>query len=92
MTVSPQIIAQRGEEIYARKYKQEYEQKYQGQFVAISITSEKPFLADTPEAAMENAQQDDDKGLFHLIKIGSMGVFKVGFASSSHDDWIFQRK
>ena len=89
MPDAPQVIAEKGERIYRNKFQKEYEEKYPGKFLAIDINSEQGFIADTPEEAIEKAQAANPSGPFHLIKIGAAGVFRVGYSSGAHGDWIF---
>lgn len=89
---SPQVLAQKGENIYNNKYKQDYEKKYQGKFVAIDISTEKAYLADTPEEALKKAQKDNPEGFCHLVRVGSEGVFRIGYTSGNHGDWLFRQQ
>ena len=89
---SPQVLAQKGEDIYNKKYRKEYEEKYQGKFVAIDITTEMPYLADTLEEALAKAQAANPSGFYHLLKVGSDGVYKVRYSSKTHGDWLFQER
>ena len=91
MPASPQSIAEKGEAIYREKYQEEYERVFPGQFVAINIESGAAFIAETPEKAIENARASSPKGLLHLIKIGSSGVYRLGYVSSANANWIFGR-
>ena len=54
-------FAQRGEEIYRRKYKEKYEPIAKGKVLAIEIESENAFLADSVvQAAMMGRQKYPD--------------------------------
>ncbi len=90
MNATPQAIAEKGERIYKEKYQQEYEKTLAGKFVAIDINTEKASVADSPEEAFEAAQKDNPGGYYHLIKIGSPGVYRAGYTSAATRDWIFQ--
>jgi hypothetical protein len=91
MTGNPKQLAEKGEAIYRQKYKDEYERLYPGKFVAIDLASQKAFVADTPEAAVELLQKEIPGSFFHLIKVGSPGVFKVGYSVHNDErDWLFQ--
>jgi hypothetical protein len=79
MADKPQAIAERGEKIYAEKYKDTYEKQFLGQFVAIDIDSGESFVAKTPEQAISAAQAAKDGGFFHLIRIGAPGTYRVGY-------------
>lgn len=87
---NPKQLAEKGESIYKNKYQVEYERVHAGKFVAIDIGTEKAFVADTPEAAVELLQKENPKGFFHLIKVGSPGVFKVGYSIHNERDWLLQ--
>jgi hypothetical protein len=90
-TQNPKQLAEKGESIYKNKYQADYERLHAGKYVAIDINSEKAFVADTPEAAVELLQKENPKGFFHLIKVGSSGVYKVGYNIHHHErDWLFQ--
>ncbi len=77
----PKEIAAAGRAIYAEKYKDHYEEAYPDQFVAINLRTERAYVAHHPEDALCQAKDDDPEGLFHLIKIGSTGAFKVSYTS-----------
>ena len=87
---SPTEIAAEGERIYAEKYKQDYETKHPGKFVAIDVTSGEAYLAEFPEEAIQSAQAKSPTGLFHLIKIGAQGAFRVSYsATNARSNWLF---
>jgi hypothetical protein len=90
MNGNPKQLAEKGEAIYKAKYQTEYEQVYPGKYVAIDVTTEKAYVADTPERAIENLQSENAKAFFHLIRVGSLGVVKVGFSTQNGDDcnWL----
>ena len=90
MLAAPQFIAQKGESIYKEKFQQKYEKEYLGKFVAIDIDSEQAFVADSPVEAIEQVQKANPTGYFHLIKVGSPGVYRVGYTSEPHGDWLFR--
>jgi len=87
MLANPTEIAQRGEKIYDEKYRKEYEKKHHGRFVAIDVKSEAIYVADTPEAALEDGRKKSPSGVFYLMRVGFPGVFRVGYTSTeSHGD------
>jgi hypothetical protein len=91
MSTDPKTIADSGNRIYAEKYQQAYEANYPGQYAAIDVQTEEAFVAPTPEAAIRAAQAKNRGTMFHLIKIGSPGVFRVGYSASGvrRGDWVF---
>ena len=84
---SPQQIAEKGEQIYKEKYQSEYEKNHLGKFVAIEIDSGEAFLADTPEQAIEAVERARNGRLFHLIKVGSPGVYRMSYTNAGRD-WL----
>jgi hypothetical protein len=85
---NPKQIAEIGEKIYETTYKSAFEVEHPGRFVAIDVSTSKAFLGDTAEGAMEEAHKASPKGLFHLIKVGSPGAFRVGYANDTNLDWF----
>jgi hypothetical protein len=82
MPTDPNTIAERGNQIYATKYQQAYEAEHPGQYIAIDVQSEEAIVAPTPEDALRAARSKNESSMFHLIKIGSPGVFRVGYLAS----------
>jgi hypothetical protein len=88
--LNPEMIAEKGEQIYKDKLKEKLEDKHKGEFVAIDIDSEKYFLGDSPEAALKKATQKFPSKIFHLIRIGHLGVYKVSWSAGSNKyGWVF---
>ena len=87
---TPQQIAKKGEEIYAEKYRSKFEKKYLGKFVAIDVETGEAFLGDDPAEALTAAQKPNPTSSTHLIKIGSPGVYRVGYTSGTSRDWVFR--
>ncbi len=85
---SPQEAAKKGLAIYQEKYQQEYEKKFPGKFVAIDIQTGEAFVADSPEDALGTAQAKNPNGFFHLIRVGSAGVFRVGYTQHNAHEWF----
>ena len=85
----PQEIAEAGERIYNERFKKDYEAQYSGQFAAIDVVSAKAFVGEFPEQALEKAKREAPNGLLHLIKIGSVGAFRVSYASNASSNWVF---
>ncbi len=90
MPYTPQTLAEKGERIYNQKYRSDYEARHLGKFVAIDVDSELAFVGNTPEAALQSGREKNPQGAFHLVKVGSPGVFRVGYAGRQSGDWIFQ--
>ena len=67
--------------IYDRDYREEYEAKHQGKFVAIDIRGQGAYLGEFPEDALQNAREAAPFGVFHLIRVGAKGAFRVRHAT-----------
>jgi hypothetical protein len=86
----PREMAERGEEIYARKYKAEYEKKYFGKFLVIDLKSEKAYVGDSDINAYKAASQEAPDSLFYLIRIGFRAAHKMsGHAPANRHDWLY---
>jgi hypothetical protein len=82
---NPREIATRGNEIYERKYRAEYERRYKGKFAAIDLRSEKAYLAEFPEEALSSAKKAAPESTFYLLRVGSSGAFKISrIAHAAH--------
>ncbi len=80
---NPKAIAEKGKKIYSSKYREEYEDKYPGKFVAVNVLDQTTVLGDTASAALLEAKRQNPQGLFHLIRVGHPGAFEVGFGLRS---------
>lgn len=88
---NPKVAAERGEKIYNEKYKPAFEAEHYGKFVAIDVMTEQAPVADSPEEAIDLARKANPKGIFHLVKVGSVGAFRVSYTSPNTNlDWLFQ--
>ncbi len=85
---NPGVIAETGERIYDEKYRAEYEAKHGGKFVAVNVHTGGATLGDTPEEALRRAKETDPSGIFHLIRVGSPGAFRVSYAQHGSNDWF----
>ena len=88
LTKNPQEAADKGTAIYKARYQAAFEAEHPGKFAAIDITTEKAWVADTPEEALGIAQGQNPNGFFHLIRIGSPGVYRVGYTQHNAREWF----
>lgn len=86
---NPQVLAELGEKIYRDRYQREYEQQHLGKFVAIDVETQEAYIGDSPEEAFDIARREAPTGLFHLIRVGYPGVYRVSHAIAN-PDWIFR--
>lgn len=77
---NPQEISEKGQEIYTRLYKTEYERSHPGEYVAIGIGDESASLGKTGSEALAEAKRKNPHGFFHLIRVGHLTAFEVGLA------------
>ena len=89
--LTPDQIANRGEEIYQQKLKTKYEPEHVGKFLAIEIESGEEFLGESLEEVFEKAKVKFPARLFHFIKIGFPGVYSMSHRISvvEKHGWIF---
>ena len=81
--LTPQQIAELGEKIYKEKLKKELEPTLTGKFLAIEVISGEYFVGDTILEALEKGRKKYSGRLFHTIRIGYEGVFKMGSCARS---------
>lgn len=84
----PQAVADRAESIYRDKYQEQYEDKHEGKFVAIDVATEKAYIGESPGQALQRARDADATSVFHLIRVGSPGAFRVSYTSDAADHWF----
>jgi len=68
-------IAAAGERLY-RRLAPAYAQQ-QGKYLAIDVGTGKAYLAASPQDALQLAENANPRGSFHLVKIGSDGLYRV---------------
>lgn len=68
-------IAAAGERLY-RRLAPAYAQE-EGKYLAIDVGTGKAYLAPSPQDALKLAEHANPKGSFHLVKIGSYGLYRV---------------
>ena len=87
---NPKQIADAGERIYRDKFQKEFEGKYNGEFVAIDVTTETAHLGKTVDEAIAAARASNSKGIFHLIRVGFPSAYQVSYSyRNASSDWIF---
>ena len=90
MVLSPSSTAKQGEQIYDEKYRIDFEKRHPGRFVAIDVDSQRAHVGDSPVEVLEKARKENPKGVFHLIRVGSPGVYRMGYSGTRDDgDWVF---
>jgi hypothetical protein len=72
-----ETIVRRGEEIYARKYKKDYEERFFGKFAAIDIDNEKAYISDFSGDAIAAGLKDSPDDFFYLIRVGFRAAHKL---------------
>ena len=78
-------IAEMGERLYTERHKERLEREIPGQYVAIDVLTGEAYIGPYPEDALAAAKSKAPTGLFHLIRVGSTGAYRVSHLLSGHD-------
>jgi hypothetical protein len=76
-SIAEHEIASRGDAIYRKKYREQFEREYPGQFAVIDLHTEGAFVDQFPEKALDKARKAQPTGVFFLVRIGARGAFKI---------------
>ena len=82
----PSKIAENAEGIYAERYKEEYEREHGGEFVVIDVSDGAAYRGTFAEEALMAARQQSPNGVFHLIRVGAPGAFRVSYVGGQDDE------
>jgi hypothetical protein len=74
---SAERIAAEGERLYAERHKARLEKSLPGHYVVIDVLTGEAYTGRYPEEALAAARREAPTGLFHLIRIGSSGAYRV---------------
>ena len=88
--LDPQAVAEKGEQLYRDKFKGTYEPANNGWFLAIDVASERAYLGKTADEAYLTARKAAPAGIFHLIKIGSPGAFRISYSTNGDLTRLFR--
>lgn len=77
----PKAVAALGEKIYAEKYRETYERDFLGEFAVIDVTTGAAYHAPTPEDVIRIAREHAPTGVFHMIRVGEPGAFRVSYTA-----------
>ena len=75
-------IVDRAQEIYDLNFREEYEANHGGRFVVIDIRGGNAYLGQYAEEALQKARKEAPYGVFHLIRVGHPGAFRIRHATS----------
>ena len=78
IVLTPEQVAGKGEQFYQEQLKKKLEPKHRGSFVAIEVNSGTYFIGSSLLEALQKARAKYPDRLFHTIRIGYEGVFKMG--------------
>ena len=76
-------IAEEAQRIYEEKFRIDLEKEHLGEFVVIDVQGENFYVGEFPEDALRKAKKCAPRGLFHLIKVGTQGAFRVSDVGES---------
>ena len=83
----PRKIAEAAEKIYTSSYKEKLEKSNSGEFAVIDVRSGNVYVGKFAEDALRDAREKAPNGVFHLIRIGSPGAFRVGYVGQQETSW-----
>ena len=80
----PTEIAQTAEDVYREHFQDEAEKHHKGEFVVIDVNTSKAYFGTRPIEAHTNARRENPTGLFHLMKVGQPGAFKLSHVNQRY--------
>ncbi len=83
----PVKLAEAAEAIYNVRYRESLAASHPGQFVVIDMNDEEAYVGEFPEEALKKAKEKAPDGVFHLIRIGAPGAFKVSYVERQASSW-----
>lgn len=86
--LTPQQVSEKGQQIYNEKLKSELEPDNRGKFLVIEVESGEFFLGDTIIEALQKAKDKYPTKLFHTVRIGYEGIFKMGTYARRGYGWV----
>ena len=75
MGFNPRQIARIGRRLYERR-RAEFEVHNPGKYVLIDIRTEKIYVAETPEAAYQQATAEPGDGPYYIVRVGERAAFR----------------
>ena len=84
--MTPDEIAEKGENIYKEFFQNEYEGEHNGKYLAIDVENKNEYLGNYSEDALINAQNNNPDGLFYLVRIGDKTAFHIGYTGVSSNE------
>ena len=74
--MEPEVVAQKGEEIYERQYRAKYEGKYHGKCVLIDLQTERAFVGEDCVETHSEAVEQGCEGPFWLLRVGHRAAYE----------------
>jgi hypothetical protein len=87
-TMSPTRLAELGRKLYQERFKDQYLPEHKGEVLAIDVESESAYLGKSVVEALLAGEAAHSGGFFHVVRIGSPGVYQMGFERSTSRDRI----
>ncbi len=76
-TLTPAQLAERGRKLYEEEFEDKFAVGHTGEVLAIEVKSKTAYLGKTPLEAVQAGRAAKPAGFFHVIRIGSPGVYKL---------------
>lgn len=77
--ITPDELAEKGDRIYDKIFRDYYEKHHDGKFLAVDIENNEAYLGEHPETALDLAKKSAPNGVFYLVKIGAATAFYIGY-------------
>ena len=74
---NPNEVSEAGKRIYDSRYREEFEEKYWGQFVAINVIDGSATLGQSPSSTLFEAKENQADGFFHLMRVGHATAYEL---------------
>lgn len=82
-TLNPTRLAELGEQLYQKRFKEEFAPEHTGEILAIEVESKTAYLGKSALEALLAAKAAHENGFFHVVRIGGPGVYKMGLGRSA---------
>jgi hypothetical protein len=76
-------LAETGEKIYRERWQDQLEPAENGKFAVIDVASGEAVVAEEAHEALRQALAANPGSLFHLVRIGSSEIGRIGFSASN---------
>ena len=90
LILNPAQVSALGKTLYEEEFKERYAAGHAGEILAIEVKSKCAYLGKTPLEALKAAEASQPDGFFHLIRIGSPGVYSLRSGGANANGRFFR--